>query len=514
MVLSRSTGGLLLLAVLLAGCATAGERSAEIAPDPSVSSSSAWSSTEPDTVAPSTSPPEPEQLQLVCNGIALPDNDPSLSGLEVAGSDGDAAWDAAAAKYGVDMRGDDQWRILSKTTDELHLIARATTDSQLGDTFTLATFTRNGDTWAPGTLAWCPGKWGREGLLNVDSVEVDMSRRTPEDATSLELVVLDDSYPCGTGDPDSIVPVVDETADTVSIVVLTEPSLDVSSGCPAEFVSITVALKSPLGDREVFDGSSRPGRPLMVLKPDQHLNVIMLGGSVAGWWDADNSAWVESNPVSPGIPLAPGTELQVASLDGPQPSVFAGTPMRDCEPLGTWTTSLEPVVDGGADTVAVDGIWPLLPRPVAVLSPTIPDYQRAVVEYLQQRGLTDVPVVVDQVIRTDLDGDGVDEVIVAAHHPDATTGLPAQAGYFSVVLLRRVVNGGVDTSALFEDLHAVADTDYPTMGIGNVSVIADLNGDGAMEIAINSSYFESGVTNVYDTTSNVPKKVLSAGCGS
>jgi hypothetical protein len=252
----------------------------------------------------------------------------------------------------------------------------------------------------------------------------------------------------------------------------------------------------------------------MVLKPDQHLNVIMLGRSVAGWWDADNSAWVESNPVSPGIPLAPGTELQVASLDGPQPSVFAGTPIRDCETLGTWTTSLEPIVDGGADTVAVDGTWPLLPRPVTLLSPTIPDYQRAVVEYLRQRGLTDVPVAVDQVIRTDLDGDGVDEVIVAAHHPDAMTGIGAQAGYFSVVLLRRVEDGGVDTIALFEDLHAVSDTDYPMMGIGNVSLIADLNGDGAMEIAINSSYFESGGTDVYEMMSNVPKRVLSVGCGS
>jgi len=444
----------------------------------------------------------------------LPDNDPTLSSLDVAGPDGDAAWAAAAAKYGVDMRGDDEWRILSKTSDELRLIAELLPGPEVAAAFTLASFTRNGDTWAPGNLTWCTGKWGREGLLNVDSVEVDMSRRTPEDATSLDLIVLDDSTPCGTGDPDSIIPVVDETADTVSIVVLTEPLPDASAGCPAEFVSITVPLKSPLGAREVLDGSSRPGRPLMVLKPGQDLNVIMLGGSVAGWWNADNSAWVESNPTTPAIPLAPGTEMQVASLDGPLPSAVSGNPIRDCEPARTWTTSLEPAVDGGADTVAVDGTWPLMPRPVTVLSPTIPDYERAVVEYLQQRGIADVPVAVDQVIRTDLDGDGVDEVIVAAHHPDATTGLPAQAGYFGVVLLRRVVNGGVDTTALFESLHAVADTDYPMMGIGNVSVIADLNGDGTMEIGVNSSYFESGGTDLYDTTSTIPKRVLSVGCGS
>jgi hypothetical protein len=262
MLRSCSTGGLLLLAVLLAGCATAGERSVVSAPDSAVSSSAASSSTEPDTVAPSTSPPESEQLELVCNGTALPDDDPSLSGLEVAGSDGDTAWNAAAAKYGVDMRGDDEWRILSKTTDELQLIARAPTGSQLGDTFTLATFTRNGETWVPGNLTYCTGKWGREGLLNVDSVEVDMSRRTPEDATSLDLIVLDDSYPCGTGDPDSIIPVVDETADTISIVVLTEPSLDASSGCPAEFVSAhgAQARSAPQRDHARTIGCRMVGR--------------------------------------------------------------------------------------------------------------------------------------------------------------------------------------------------------------------------------------------------------------
>ncbi|MFM8528865.1 MAG: hypothetical protein ACKOD2_04160 [Ilumatobacteraceae bacterium] len=438
-----------------------------------------------------------------------------MSVLEAAGPDEDQAWDAATAKYGVDVRGESEWRILSETPDELRLITEALPGSQPSGAYRLATFIRDGDSWEPDNLTSCTATWGREGWLNVDSVEMNMSRPPRADATSLELVVLDDSPPCGTGDPDAMAVVVEETEDTITLVVLTRPALSASSAtCPPGFVSLDVILESPLGDRSVVDGSTQPGRPLTVLRTDQQVHVIMLGPSVAGWWDDDNATWVDAEPVTPGIPLANGTEMQVATLDGPQPSVVAGIPIRECEPHGTWTTSLEPAIDWNADTVAVNGTWPLIPRPVTVLSPTIPDYQRAVVEYLEQRGLSNVPVSVEQVIRTDLDGDGIDEVLVAAQHPDTNTAVGAQAGYFSVVLLRRVVTGGVDTIAVFEDLHTVADTDFPTMLVGKVSAIADLNGDNTMEIAIKWRYYEGNGTDVYETTTNSVDKVLGTGCGS
>lgn len=508
MVLGPHRAGLwvLFVASLLTACGNTSEGTADIGSPSSTSAplssprseqpASTTGSSVVTTIAPTTSAPVPDQLQLVCHGVGLPDNDPSLSSLPVAGPDEDAAWDAAAAQYGVDLRGNNEWRVLNETSEELQLITdNALPAGEPGGTYTLATFTRTADRWAPGNLNSCTAQWGREGLLNVDSFEMDLSITTPLDATSLQLVVLDDAQPCGTGDPDSITTIVDETSETVSIVVLTEPAPSTSSTCATELVPLTVALTNPLGDRTVLDGSTRPGRPLTVLRPDQQIHMIMVGPSVAGWWDGDNSAWVDANPVTPGIPLVAGTELQVTSLDGQQLPVVSGGPVRDCEPLGTWTVSLEPVIDWGADTLAVDGSWPLLPRPITVLSPTIPDYQRAVVEYLQQRSLSDVPVTVDQVIRTDLDGDGVDEVVVAAHHPDADNGVGAEAGYFSVVLLRRVVDGGVDTVALFEDLHTVADTDFPTMLFGNVSAIGDLNGDNTMEsIAEQAPHSRYGVS--------------------
>ena len=466
------------------------------------------------TVVPQTTLLAPSPLRLVCDGVPLPADDVSLSGLPLAGPDEDSAWDTAASKYGVDLRGDREWRVLSKTAADLQLIADAAYDAGPTGTLTIATFTRDGDTWSPGNLTSCAARWGQEGLLNVELVEFDPSNRPSRDSTSLRLIFTDDSWPCGTGDPDSTVVVVDETAETVAVVVLVEPAADASPACPASVVSITVPLANPLGDRAVVDASTEPARPLTVFRPEQRLQVILAGPSVLGWWDSDMGEWIDADPLSPAIPLAPGTELQVTSLDGPRPAVISGPPVRDCGPAQSWTVSLEPVVDWGAETLAVNATWPLTPRPLTVLSPTIPDYQQVIVDYLARRGIVDVPVQVDQVIRVDLDGDGVDEVLVSAHHPEATNLIGAQAGFFSVVLLRRVDGGAVDTVGLFEDLHLVADTVSSSMLIGDVSGVGDLNGDGIMEIATKWRYFEGAGVDIFDVAPGAPVKVLGTTCGS
>lgn len=521
---SRSGGRwILVVAVLLAACGDADEPVVRVGADvsastaePATTSMAAPTSTSSGTtsIVPATSAPEVSPLRLVCDGVLLPGNDPSLPGLPVSGPDEDSGWDAAVAKYGVDLRGDLEWRVLNKTPDDLQLIADALPGGEPSGTFTIATFTREGDGWAPGALSSCAARWGREGLLNVDTVEVDPSNRPSDDSTSLHLVVVDDRSPCGFGDPGSAVALVDESTEFVSIVVLVEPAPADTQVCSGELVPITVALAGPLGERVVVDGSTVPARPLTVFRSEQRLNIVVVGSSVAGWWDADAAAWVDSEPVTPAIPLAPGTRLQVVSLRGAQAPVVAGSPVRDCEPAGTWTVSLEPQVDSSADTLGVDGTWPLLPRAVTVLSSSIPDYEQAVSEFLAQRGLVDVPVAVNQVIRVDLDGDAIDEVLVSAHHPDATNALPAQAGHFSVVLLRRIAGAEVDTVALFEDLHPAADTELPTMLIGGVSAIGDLNGDSMMEIAVKSRSFEGSNTDIYDTAGGAPSKVLSVSCSS
>jgi len=121
---------------------------------------------------------------------------------------------------------------------------------------------------------------------------------------------------------------------------------------------------------------------------------------------------------------------------------------------------------------------------------------------------------VEQIVRVDLDGDGTDEVLVAARHPDTATSIGAEAGFYSVVLLRRVVGAGVETTVLFEDIHLEADVDFPSMQTGQVMAVGDLNGDGTMEVALQWQYFEGGGVDIFDVASGSPQKVLTTACGS
>jgi hypothetical protein len=454
-----------------------------------------------------------DELQLVCDGIPLPGDDADLGSLPPMDADGEDAWAAAAAKYGVDMRLDHDWRILNRTATDMLFI----TETEYGDIlssrfFTIASFTRSGDSWSAGDMTNCGARWGAEGRLNVDVLEIDPAHRAASDSSVLHLVFGDDGWPCGSADAASAL--VQESAESVSIVVTVESATDPTALCPAGLTPITVQLDAPLGDRTVVDGSTESPRALTLFRPQQRLHVAFAGASVLGWWDADAEVWVDADTTSSALPVSPGTTFAVVALDGPRPDVRAGTVMRDCEPAQTWTVALDPAIDWGDQTLAVDADWPLLPRLPTTLSATIPDYADAVSAYLADNGLPDVPVLVEQVIRVDLDGDGTDEVLVTARHPDAGTSLGAQAGHHSVVLLRRVVGAGVETTALFQDLHLQPDVDYPSMLTGRVMAVGDLNGDGTMEVAIEWHYFEGSGVDIIDLATGTPQKVLTTGCGS
>ena len=85
-------------------------------------------------------------------------------------------------------------------------------------------------------------------------------------------------------------------------------------------------------------------------------------------------------------------------------------------------------------------------------------------------------------MRTDLDGDGTDEVLIVAEHAEADTSLPPRAAWYNLVLVRVVDGDGVRTHVLAEDVYTQDDPEsYPTFGRYRISAIADLNGDGRSE---------------------------------
>jgi len=120
------------------------------------------------------------------------------------------------------------------------------------------------------------------------------------------------------------------------------------------------------------------------------------------------------------------------------------------------------------------------------------------------------PVTVTQLLRTDLDGDGTLEVLVAAEHVTDPEGLSPQVGDWSVVFLRRVVGDGVATDVLASSVvHGTGDR----LERIQIAALADLNGDGTMEVALSGRSATGEWTSIQAVgEGGTPTEVLRAGC--
>jgi hypothetical protein len=239
--------------------------------------------------------------------------------------------------------------------------------------------------------------------------------------------------------------------------------------------------------------------------------VVTTGFGALGWWDG--SAWLEA-AVEEELPVVGGEDYQTVRLNeigrttgGPQTTV--------CEPLDLIGVELEdPGLLGdlpGAYGVAISAPWPLQPH----LFEAVADdgqYAGFARQLLSERGL-DVPnPVIKQLFRTDLEGDGVNEVLVAAE--EVSPGFIMEPGDYSVTFMRKVVDGDVQTAVLAATV--ALDEDDQFDGAHGIGGVADLNGDGQMEIISNSAYFEGFGVTVWEYVDDDlgPFPVLETGCGS
>lgn len=163
--------------------------------------------------------------------------------------------------------------------------------------------------------------------------------------------------------------------------------------------------------------------------------------------------------------------------------------------------------------VAVSAGWDLTPFPVTALPTDSGPYLQVASDFLASRGFEEPSPVITQLFRTDLEGDGADEVVIVA---DNHGGEFFRAGVYSVVLVRKVVAGEVQTAVLHESIvTAFEDGETPFTVTGHVVAIADLDGDAVMEIVLDEAYYEGSASLVWDYADDDLGfvEVLSTGCG-
>ena len=187
----------------------------------------------------------------------------------------------------------------------------------------------------------------------------------------------------------------------------------------------------------------------------------------------------------------------------------------------TLSVSLSPKPEEGV--IALAAPWNALPRKPQVIDSTQKIYVDAVREFLETKEIKQPEVKIDNILRVDLDGDGEEEVLISATNyfdePDRVP-MRSPASSYSMVLLRRVVAGKVETQLIVGEFHPKAypkaaeeEGRFDAPNAYKAIATLDLDGDGKMEVVIDSHYYEGGETTIYRCDPKKVEALLSVACG-
>ncbi|HEX4697537.1 MAG TPA: hypothetical protein VH254_07685 [Candidatus Udaeobacter sp.] len=173
--------------------------------------------------------------------------------------------------------------------------------------------------------------------------------------------------------------------------------------------------------------------------------------------------------------------------------------------------------------IALAAPWNALPRKPRIADTTQQVYVDAVRDFLKTKGIDQPKVKIHNILRVDLDGDGEDEVLISATNyfrKDESVPMRSLAASYSMVLLRRVVAGKVATQLIEGEFYPKAypkaaqdEGRFDAPNAYKVIATLDLDGDGKMEIVIDSHYYEGEMTTIYQYDPKKAQAVLSVGCG-
>ncbi len=235
--------------------------------------------------------------------------------------------------------------------------------------------------------------------------------------------------------------------------------------------------------------------------------MAVLDGYVLGWWNGTN--WQRPDNTGTTPPPVRGATFRTASSDAttgisPDPEAYC-FPEED---RAYWWTDLGP-------GVLISGSHPLRAENIRESNAAAAHVDAVRAELNAQGVAADIPVEIDRVFRLDIEGDGVDEVIIEANRVGERGDMPIflDPGHYSILILRRLQSDdSVANITLSVDVTSAENSkDYLT--VVTVRGAADVNGDGTLELFTDYRGYEWGGRTMWTVDGDDVAVALSEGCG-
>jgi hypothetical protein len=223
-----------------------------------------------------------------------------------------------------------------------------------------------------------------------------------------------------------------------------------------------------------------------------------------------NNQWIDAAEASQGLASGQQVSLYTNSAFSGQSTLRGRAPgLYDCgsakqfilDPDAAWMYS-----------VATNASWQASPRQAALMDSTTPPYPTILMEVLNGLGLDDPRVYFLTLQRVDLEGDGVDEVLMTAFRQQAgSNSTVISPGDYAVVILRRLAGNEVLNIPLVSDVYLQAASNVSAIEYRVIGLL-DLNADGVLDIVIQGTSPTEMVILVFDLTKPSYQPVLSLSC--
>jgi len=226
-----------------------------------------------------------------------------------------------------------------------------------------------------------------------------------------------------------------------------------------------------------------------------------------------NGKWIP--PVRVGPRMKSETEFVLVGWNGVEEGGVAmgkkGETEDVCQDFTRMTFDLQQ--DHGV-AIGSGAKWNPVPRVPKAIDANAAAYKTIVTNFLRKKGIAKPVVRIKEAFRIDLEGDGVEEVVLSATYYKKGLSSNAAVGDYSFVIVRKSV-GKIVTDHLLQGDFILKKVTFGAPTENHVSAIADLNGDGKMEIVLNGSYYEGDFAGAFEMKNGKPVKIkeFEIGCG-